>query len=697
MANQITPNPSVPTQVVADGLKFPKFVNNLGIIPTSYKDSMSYYECLAWLCKYLEETVIPTVNQNGNAVQELQNLYIELNSYVTHYFDNLDVQEEINNKLDEMASTGVLQNLISDYFESVNEQIENQNIRIDNIISQQNTEIATLNSRVDNIIELTPGSTTGDAELQDIRVAYNGITYPSAGSSVRNQAKELNQKIENLEIINVANGTINSRSEDIEVYASDLIKYNQELKLQFTNFSNSSGYVAYSIVYNEQQVANSTSKSIAPNETVEFSIPVYQLLKCDSIRLQNINTLNYLYYNISIPFSNAFKLLNNNLNKITGEEQRKYYGYVTNNGSLSTATSGDNKYIIYENVKKGDVFKYSGSYGWDVVWGYKSDGTPVSLLSGGTYENQTIEITDEDIKYVIGWSDESRKELEFVYYSFNDLYNKTKKILSIPNLLVVAKSGAQFDDIQSAINYAQAMYDVSTTPVTIFIKNGVYELQPSSNAYPFACINKGGNRISIIGESKDGVILRVTNTAIAQNKILDVCRECVIENITLGRLNDGTFTQDSDLGHNCYCLHNDRGFNSENKYNTVIKNCKFYSECNAPIGAGLQNNQTQIYENVETISNSALSQGSLYVHGPANSEALNCAVIINNCNCQSLDGKKALTLPDVSGSLQYTDIDTTIQRTICYSNGTKIIDDNFKTTHKLTNMSALNNIEDLNK
>ncbi len=53
MSNQITPNPSVPSQVVQE-VKFPKFVNNLGIIPTSYKDSMSYYECLAWLCKYLD-------------------------------------------------------------------------------------------------------------------------------------------------------------------------------------------------------------------------------------------------------------------------------------------------------------------------------------------------------------------------------------------------------------------------------------------------------------------------------------------------------------------------------------------------------------------------------------------------------------------------------------------------------------------
>lgn len=117
MANQITPNPSVPSQVVAE-VKFPKFINNLGIIPTSYKDSMSYYECLAWLCKFLEEQVIPTVNENGEAVEELQALYVELNSYVTHYFETLDVQEEINNKLDDMVEAGTLQEIIADYLNS---------------------------------------------------------------------------------------------------------------------------------------------------------------------------------------------------------------------------------------------------------------------------------------------------------------------------------------------------------------------------------------------------------------------------------------------------------------------------------------------------------------------------------------------------------------------------------------------------
>ena len=89
----------------------------IGAIPTSYKESMTYYEMLEWLCRYLEETVIPTVNNNAQAVEELQELFTILRDYVDHYFDNLDLQEEIDTKLDEMAESGQLTDIIAQYLQ----------------------------------------------------------------------------------------------------------------------------------------------------------------------------------------------------------------------------------------------------------------------------------------------------------------------------------------------------------------------------------------------------------------------------------------------------------------------------------------------------------------------------------------------------------------------------------------------------
>ena len=84
-------------------------------IPLAFDESMSYYETLLGLLHYLKYTILPTLNNNADAIIKLQNLYIELHDYVEHYFDNLDVQEEINNKLDEMAESGQLTDIIAQY------------------------------------------------------------------------------------------------------------------------------------------------------------------------------------------------------------------------------------------------------------------------------------------------------------------------------------------------------------------------------------------------------------------------------------------------------------------------------------------------------------------------------------------------------------------------------------------------------
>ena len=56
--------------------------------------------------------------ETKDTVNEYIAKFVELYNYVHDYFDNLDVQEEINNKLDDMMEAGTLQEIITTYIQS---------------------------------------------------------------------------------------------------------------------------------------------------------------------------------------------------------------------------------------------------------------------------------------------------------------------------------------------------------------------------------------------------------------------------------------------------------------------------------------------------------------------------------------------------------------------------------------------------
>lgn len=136
-------------------------------------------------------------------VDDLDATVKQFTDFVTNYFNNLDVQDEINKKLDAMMEDGSLAVIIEGLFDDYKEEFDAAIDDVNSTVSQQGAKVNELESRMNTFTHLTEGSTTGDAELADIRVAANGSVFDTAGDAVRNQIARLNNMMDTNPFINV--------------------------------------------------------------------------------------------------------------------------------------------------------------------------------------------------------------------------------------------------------------------------------------------------------------------------------------------------------------------------------------------------------------------------------------------------------------------------------------------------------------
>ena len=178
MSENIEKAPNVPP--------FVTFVTSA--VPMVFDNSLSYYEALCALWKWLQDDVVNVINNNATVTEDYIQLTNEMKEYMDNYFDNLDVQAEINNKLDEMAEDGTLTRIIKNYVDPIQEAFEAEiNGEFNTYKDEVEAELGTMNTKIDNITSGAPIPVSSTADMTDTTRIYlntnNGYWYYYNGSA----------------------------------------------------------------------------------------------------------------------------------------------------------------------------------------------------------------------------------------------------------------------------------------------------------------------------------------------------------------------------------------------------------------------------------------------------------------------------------------------------------------------------------
>lgn len=113
--------------------------------------------------------LIRSVNDQNETIADYIQQFVDLRNYVEDYFENLDVQEEINNKLDEMTEDGSITQLLKPLVDEAEERIIGE---VETYESSINTQIADINTKVNQAVSGNPIPVSSTDDMTDHDKTY---------------------------------------------------------------------------------------------------------------------------------------------------------------------------------------------------------------------------------------------------------------------------------------------------------------------------------------------------------------------------------------------------------------------------------------------------------------------------------------------------------------------------------------------
>lgn len=554
-----------------------------------------------------------TVKEMFDAQDALVKSYKELYEFVNTYFDNLEVQEEINNKLDNMAREGTLLNMIKP------------------TISNETTKW--LAAHITN-----PTSPAVDTSLTVQGAAADSFMTGSLLSSLF--SPNYNYFRENL-----GEGTTFTDGHYID--ADGAVHINKDYSY--------SDYIAVPSRTSLQIKSGIDTFVCVYNESKEF---IYGYYSNNAKKVNLLDDARFIRYSI-VTSKKYLKALINPMYTLQSELLANFYhGAFSNTIILPQTLRVTGYYANWDTGKLSANDKYFCS--------------PYLRALNGTIICNTT--PSDDNVFTVSFYDSKFNMLSSVYnktvvpipknayyFCFSKRIDKEYdvKIISNSTTLTVSKDNSKmFTSINAALNFAYAI-ESKENPITIIVFPGVYN----------EVLNiKGQHYVSLIGINRETCVIK-NDTAHYNNAPLRIQGACYVANLSFIATAD-KYSSNTGTGHEAwkkdvldgvsnptwlttlgsYAVHCDDVTNGEIT-TSIFENCYMYSDTFPAFGAGMQLNNTIYLLNCDLLTsidediyhaNKLNSQGTLVCHGNYPTSPVvdpKQSLVVKDCRISAINSK----------------------------------------------------------